>query len=174
MRGLCNAYQITMAKRLMFSNSRAFEKICHGVFKSVDKNKDGEIDKVELVLAMSKMHFKLAKISPGISEPPNGEEVDEMLVKYDVDASGGLSQEEFHKFCKEWFAGKGIFFLRSLIITSFMAMVALPNSADKLQKEVAIFKHVPKGAFKVLFGVVFKLVATRAPGLLAIAKSAAK
>lgn len=147
--------------------------MCDGVFLGVDKNHDGDIDKDELVMAMCKIHYKLAKISPGVSEPPNMEEVEEKLKEFDIDASGGLSKQEFHKFCKDWFGKKGVFFLKSLVISSFMAMVVLPNSAGKMHAEVPGAKFLPKSVFKVVFGIAFKLLATRAPGLLAAAKNAA-
>jgi EF-hand domain pair len=154
-----------MSKTLMFTNSEAFKHLCSGVFKSVDTNKDNHVNKDELLVAMCKMHFKLAKLSLGVSEPPNAEELEAKMVQYDTDASGGLTPDEFHRFCKEWFADKGVFFLKSLLISSFMAMVALPNMASALHKET-MPKSFPKAVFKVLFGVVFKLVSTRLPGLL--------
>jgi hypothetical protein len=141
----------------------AFRKICDGVFKTVDTDKNGQVDKDELVVAMCKMHYKLAKKSPGVTEPPTGEEVEEKLREYDVDGTGGLSKDEFYEFCKRWFDQKGVFFLRNLLVTSFISMVVLPESAGILHRELPAARSLPKVLFKVLFGVIFKLIATRLP-----------
>lgn len=95
----------------------------------MDKDKNGEIDKDELVIAMCKMHYKLSKRSPGVTEPPTAEEVDEKIAEFDKDFSGGLSKEEFFEFCKEWFDKKGAVFLQQLLLTAFISMVILPESA---------------------------------------------
>lgn len=78
---------------------------------------------------MCKMHYKLSKRSPGVTEPPTAEEVDEKIAEYDVDMSGGLSKDEFFEFCKVWFDRKGAIFLQQILLTAFIGMVVLPESA---------------------------------------------
>lgn len=137
--------------------------MCTGVFKSVDTDKSGSVSQEELIVALAMMHFKLAKKCPGVSAPPSGPKVAAILTEFDMDASAGLSQDEFVVFCQKYFASKGIAFLRNILITSFITMVVLPDASDKLRNEVPLLRKVPRVLFKVVFGFLFKTFATQLP-----------
>ncbi len=83
----------------------------------------------ELLVAMCKMHYKLAKKVPGVTDPPTGEQVQEKMKEYDIDMSGGLNQDEFYKFARKWFNQEGVIFIGRMILTAFVSMVVLPESA---------------------------------------------
>lgn len=140
-----------------------FRVMCIGVFKSVDADKSGSVSEAELIVALAKMHFKLSKKCPGVSAPPSGPEVAVILTEYDMDASSGLSQDEFVVFCQKYFAGKGIAFLRNILVTSFITMVVLPDASERLRNEVPLLRRVPRVLFKVVFGFLFKTFATQLP-----------
>ncbi|CDF37754.1 unnamed protein product [Chondrus crispus] len=146
-----------------FTKSPAFKSGVREVFKKVDNDNSGHIDKDELTFAMSKLHFKLYKKSPGVTEPPSAEKVNSLLAKFDTDRSGSLTEDEFHSFASDWFDRNGIVFLKHVFTTSFLSMFALPAIADVVQRETPLVRRLPGGVFKVLFGVVFKLVAARFP-----------
>lgn len=146
-----------------FANGFLFKTCVHQVFKKVDKDKSGTIDKDELTIAMCHLHYKLAKKSPGVTDPPTSQKVDEMLREFDTDNSGTLTEDEFLAFAGKWFNRNGAVFARRLIVTSFISMVVLPETAAIVHREVPLARQIPKAAFKVLFGVILKLVATRLP-----------
>lgn len=102
---------------------------------------------------MSKLHFKLYKKSPGVTEPPSAEKVASLLAKFDTDRSGSLTEDEFLAFASDWFDQNGVAFLRQVVITSFLSMVALPGIASAVQKETPVARRMPGGLFKVIFGV---------------------
>lgn len=102
---------------------------------------------------MSKLHLKLYKKSPGVTEPPSAEKVNSLLAKFDTDRSGSLTEDEFHSFASDWFDQNGIVFLRHVFLTSFLSMFAMPAIADVVQKETPLVRRLPGGVFKVLFGV---------------------
>lgn len=104
-------------------------------------------------IAMCHLHYKLAKKSPGVTEPPTGEKVTEMLAKFDTDSSGTLTEDEFTNFAAQWYGRNGAVFARRLIITSFISMVVLPETAGILHRELPIARQIPKAIFKVFFGV---------------------
>lgn len=102
---------------------------------------------------MCHLHYKLAKKSPGVTEPPTDEKVTEMISEFDFDRSGTLTEDEFLAFASKWFNLNGAVFARNLIVTSFIAMVVLPESAAILHRELPIARQIPKGIFKVIFGI---------------------
>lgn len=102
---------------------------------------------------MCHLHYKLAKKSPGVTDPPTSETVSEMLRLYDMDRSGTLTEEEFQNFASKWFERNGAVFARRLVVTSFISMVVLPETAAILHRELPIARQIPKIIFKVLFGV---------------------
>lgn len=102
---------------------------------------------------MCHLHYKLAKHSPGLTEPPTEDTVTETLAKYDIDASGSLSKPEFVDFANKWFQDNGNAFFRRLVISSLISMVVLPGAASILHANAPLAKKVPKVIFKVLFGV---------------------
>lgn len=104
-------------------------------------------------IAMCHLHYKLAKKSPGVTEPPTSEKVSEMLREFDFDQSGALTEDEFQAFAAKWFNCNGAVFARNLLVTSFIAMVVLPESAAILHRELPIARQIPKAVFKVLFGI---------------------
>lgn len=102
---------------------------------------------------MCHLHYKLAKKSPGVTEPPTNEKVSDLLAEFDTDNSGTLTEDEFLRFAAKWYGRNGAVFLRGLLITSFISMVVLPETAGILHREVPIARQVPKAVFKVLFGI---------------------
>ena len=102
---------------------------------------------------MCHLHYKLAKKSPGVTDPPTKEKVLETMSKYDLDASGTLTEDEFSNFAAKWFEKHGAIFLRRLVVTSFITMVVLPESAAILHRELPAARRIPRVIFKVLFGV---------------------
>lgn len=102
---------------------------------------------------MCHLHYKLAKRIPGVTEPPTSEAIAKAMNEFDVDQSGGLSYDEFLAFSKKWFSRRGFVFLRKLVVSAVMTMVALPESANLIQREVPAARIIPKRIFKVVFGI---------------------
>jgi EF-hand domain pair len=139
--------------KLNFAKTAAFRKMCDNAFNKIDENGDGEIDLNELTLATCYLHYKLCRKSPGVTEPPSSEVVAATLERYDMDKTGALSRPEFHEFARRWFSEKGAAFFQRLLVTSFIWMVVLPESAGILHRELPAARKIPKAIFKVVFGV---------------------
>ena len=75
------------------------------------------------------------------------------MEQYDYDLSGTLTSDEFLDFATHWFENNGGAFLQRVLITSFIGMVVLPESANLLHSQLPFKRFVPRIMFKVLFGV---------------------
>lgn len=104
-------------------------------------------------VAMCHLHYKLAKKSPGVTEAPTADKVDDMLREFDTDNSGSLTEDEFLAFAGKWFDSNAAVFARRLIVTSFISMVVLPETADIMHREIPLARQIPRAAFKLLFGI---------------------
>ncbi|EFN53479.1 hypothetical protein CHLNCDRAFT_53756 [Chlorella variabilis] len=88
------------------SKSELVKKLALKSFKECDLDNDGSIDVKELHVGLLLVYDKLNKVAglllrakalPVYIKPPKHEEIHGILKKYDADASGKLSFEEFHE-----------------------------------------------------------------------------
>lgn len=103
------------------------------------------------------LHYKLAAKFPGISSKPTKESVTEVMNQCDLDASGGLSLQEFEVFATKWFESQSIMFGSRLVMSSAMTMVVVPGAASIVREVVPLLKFIPRPIFKLVFGVAYKL-----------------
>lgn len=79
----------------ILKNQSLFEKLAKESFSSVDTDKSGEIDINELEVILTQLATSMG------SEPPNGEEIKEIMLNLDQDKSGKISFDEFKNLIKD-------------------------------------------------------------------------
>ena len=72
-----------------------FERLAKESFSSVDTDKSGEIDIKELEIIFTRLATSMG------NEPPNGEEIKEIMYNLDLDNSGQISFDEFKNMIKD-------------------------------------------------------------------------
>lgn len=137
----------------------AFKQAVDIIFNKVDIDKDGQIDRDELIIAITQLHSKLSDQFPGISSKPTKQLIDDTLRKCDIDRSGALSRSEFAAFASQWFDSQSVSFIGSLALSSTITMVVLPATASIIRDVIPPLKIIPKTIFKVIFGMAWKVAA---------------
>jgi len=79
----------------ILQNKSLFERLAIESFSSVDGDKSGEIDSSELEVIITQLATSMG------SEPPNGEEIKEIMNDLDTDNSGKISFDEFKNLIKD-------------------------------------------------------------------------
>lgn len=83
-------------KRSWFTESQYFKNLIEKVFKNVDMDNSGSIDKKEMYSALLLVHLKLATcMGPAACKPPTRKYVNSIFDHLDIDKSGELEREEF-------------------------------------------------------------------------------
>jgi len=112
----------------------AFRWACDRAFDRIDTDGSGDLDDLEIHLALYEMFNSLNKRLPGWDDPPSRAEVAEAIKKVDKDENGRLDRKEFLEFCRQFNAyGPGRFFKR--VGGSCTAEVGVYPAAAKATKE---------------------------------------
>lgn len=111
-----------------------FRKLCQRVFKQVDRDANGKIDKLEVEIAVLYLYNVINKRLPGWQDPPNSEDIQAALNIYDKDGNGVLDVDEFTEFSRGLLkSGPDVFFARvgksAMVNTAF-----LPTAAFVVQR----------------------------------------
>ena len=78
-------------KRDLVELPKEFEERITRIFKQIDKDDSGTLNKRELAIALEEMKFELS-----------GEEFDRYFEKFDVDKDGVVTREEFKSVVLDW------------------------------------------------------------------------
>merc|ERR1711963_946219 len=80
----------------------AFRFMCDRAFEKIDIDSNGQLDHLELQLAVYELYNRLNKRLPGWSDPPSRDLILDALKKFDKDGNMKLDKDEFHEFAKEF------------------------------------------------------------------------
>ncbi|GBF95782.1 hypothetical protein Rsub_08218 [Raphidocelis subcapitata] len=142
--------------------------MCRRVFKKVDYNGDGQIEPLEVEVAVLTLYSQVNKRLPGWQDPPTRDAIQAALRAFDTDGSGSLNEKEFEDFARSLMkSGPDQFFARvgkdAIVKTALLPTLSMgiKNSADQLG--IAQLKDVPLAVLAPAVGCVFGAVRALIP-----------
>ena len=87
-----------LQKGIKTVTGRSFETAANKIFDAADSNEDGSIDSEETYELVLKLYCQVNRRAP--IKPPTKEAVNVLFSQVDVDANGGLTRQEFGRFCR--------------------------------------------------------------------------
>lgn len=139
------------------------------VFKKVDYNKNGQIEPLEVEVAILSLYNIVNKRLPGWQDPPTRDEIQAALRAFDSDSNGSLDEAEFEQFSKSLMkSGPDMFFARvgkdALVKTALLPAVTMGlKQASSKAPGLEGMKDVPLAVFAPAVGVVFQAVRALIP-----------
>merc|ERR1711976_13369 len=132
----------------------AFRFMCDRAFEDIDSN--GQLDHLELQLAVYELYNRLSKRLPGWSDPPSRDLILDALKKFDKDGNMKLDKDEFHEFAKEFITAGSSFFSRFSRDTATNA-VLLPAAVPLVKTVVPGLSALPDSLATPLLSSVGKV-----------------
>lgn len=83
-----------------FKESPLVENAIHKAFDETDLDRNGTVDFKELYIALLRVYDKINAKLPTHVKPPNIDEVNRLLRKYDVDGNGAIGFAEFRQLAQ--------------------------------------------------------------------------
>lgn len=120
-------------------------------FEEADIDGKGEIDKIELALAMCQINWKLGKVFTNLGKPPTLPQVEAKLKEVDLDASGTLSLEEFTQFATAYFSQDVSATVPKAIMSAAITTVIIPGAAALMTPVLPL--PIPGFVIKIVFGI---------------------
>eukprot|EP00877_Chromochloris_zofingiensis_P011848 jgi/Chrzof1/6917/Cz02g03100.t1 len=144
--------------------------MCRRVFNKVDYNKNGQIEPLEVEVAVLQLYNIVNKRLPGWQDPPTRPKIQAALETFDADHNGSLNPQEFERFAKSLLkAGPDTFFARvgkdALIKTALIPSLSLgvKRAAQALPGLREHVGNVPLAVMAPALGVIFSAVRSLIP-----------
>lgn len=146
-----------------------FSKMCGLVFKKVDYNKNGQIEPLEVEVAILSLYNIVNKRLPGWQDPPSRDEIQAALRAFDADSNGSLNEPEFERFARSLMkSGPDMFFARvgkdAIVKTALLPTLTMGiKQASSKTPGLEPIKDVPLAVLAPAVGVVFQAVRALIP-----------